>query len=79
MRGAIPILNHTTCGMHRATLSFKLPTDKLVTQKLRRLLQQPRLLPSVTHIRISFPVTSFPTHVSRHNPITDCVLSGPGP
>lgn len=58
MHGAIPIINHTTCGMGRAILSFKLPTGKLVTQKLRRLLQ-PQLLPSVTRIRISFPVT-FP-------------------
>lgn len=78
MRGAIPILNHTTCGMRRATLSFMLPTGKLVTQKLRHLLQ-PQLLPSVTRIRISFPVTSFTTHISCHNPITDRVLPGPGP
>lgn len=69
MHGAIPLLTHTTCGVCRATLSFKLPTGQLVTQKLRCLLQ-PRLLPSVTCIHISFfPITSFPKNVSCHNPV----------
>jgi len=75
MRWAIPILTHTTCGVRSATLSFKLPTGQLVTQKLRRLLQ-PHLLPSVTRIRISFPNTSFPTHIPCHNPSQTAFFQG---